>query len=57
MQTNVPATREEPRVIADERPALAPHRPVTVAMLPLALVTFIIIALAIAAWTFLAAAT
>ena len=57
METNLPATRDETRAVADERPPLAPHRPTSVALLPLALVTFIVLALTIAAWTFLAAAT
>jgi hypothetical protein len=57
METNLPATRDDTRANADERPPFAPHRPVTVAMLPLALVMFIIAALTIAAWTFLAATT
>ena len=34
-----------------------PRRPLRVALLPLALVTFVILAFVIAAWTFLAAAT
>ncbi|MCV0403227.1 MAG: hypothetical protein K5924_05905 [Chloroflexi bacterium] len=56
MESNLPATRDatDPEV---ERPTLAPSRPLTVALLPLALATFVILALTIAVWTFLAAAT
>jgi hypothetical protein len=57
METNLPATRPEPEEEADERPVLAPRPPVTVAFLPLALVVFILLALTIAAWTFLSATT
>lgn len=58
MDSNLPATRPETSS-ADPRDAepLARHRPLSVAFLPLALVTFIILAFVIAAWTFLAAAT
>ena len=53
MEQNLPATRaEEPLVEPAERPALPPERPISVAYLPLALVAFIIIAFAIAVWTF-----
>lgn len=62
METNLPATGSETAVVeagtapAPERPAPAPiRRPVTVALLPLALATFVVIAFAMAAWTFLAA--
>ncbi len=58
MESNVPATRDQTDQPATEsRPALAPSRPLSVALMPLALVTFIVLALVIAAWTFLAAAT
>ena len=58
MEPNLPATREDvtgdvPRA---ERP-LPAQRPLSVAFLPLALVTFILLALIIASWTFLAATT
>ena len=56
MDSNLPATRTD--VVAadtEARPALPPHRPVSVAFLPLALVAFVILAFAIATWTFLAA--
>jgi hypothetical protein len=56
METNLPATR--PETDLDEAPPAIERRPpVTVALLPLALATFIVVALTIAAWTFLAAAT
>lgn len=57
MQSNVPATRDQADQPAAERPALAPSRPWSVALMPLALVWFIVLALTIAAWTFLATAT
>ena len=54
MEQNLPATRTEtPATEVDERPALPPQRPISVAYLPLALVAFTVIAFAIAAWTFL----
>jgi hypothetical protein len=57
MEQNLPATREEaPVTDAGESPALRPERPISVAYLPLALVSFIILAFVIAAWTFLATA-
>ena len=57
MERNLPATREDPGADETERPPLERRQPLSVAFLPLALVTFIILALIIAAWTFLAAAT
>ncbi|MGH2381164.1 MAG: hypothetical protein ACRDG7_08070 [Candidatus Limnocylindria bacterium] len=58
MSSNLPATRDEtPAEGSDDRMPLEPQRPLSVAFLPLALVTFILLALIIAAWTFLAAAT
>jgi hypothetical protein len=56
MEPNLPATRPDPEAEA-ERVVLRPRQPITVAFLPLALVTFIVLALIIASWTFLAAAT
>jgi hypothetical protein len=56
MESNLPATRDTAESEI-ERPTLAPSRPLTVALLPLALATFAILALTMAAWTFLAAAT
>ena len=58
MDRNLPATQpEHPAADADERPALPAQRPLSVAFLPLALVSFIVLAFIIAAWTFLATAT
>ena len=56
MESNLPATRPDDAA-EPVRPPLGRQQPLGVAFLPLALVTFVIIALAIAAWTFLAAAT
>ena len=53
MSTNLPATRTEPTEPGEGTP-LPPSRPVSVAFLPLALVTLIVLAFVIAAWTFLA---
>ena len=57
MERNLPATRTDAAPEVAERAALQPRRPLSVAFLPLALVAFVIVALVIAAWTFLAAAT
>lgn len=58
MSSNLPATGDESTSVSHEdRLPLQPQRPVSVAFLPLALVTFIVLALIIAAWTFLAATT
>lgn len=61
MDRNLPATRSETALaevteVADRAP-LPRRQPMSVAFLPLALVTFIILAFVIAAWTFLSAAT
>ena len=57
MEPNLPATRDElPELELAERP-LPAQRPLSVAFLPLALVTFLVLAFAIAAWTFLSTAT
>ena len=57
MDINLPATRTDAIAVeTDERPALPRRQPVSVAFLPLALVAFIILAFAIATWTFLATA-
>lgn len=54
MEPNLPATRPDTDAAFDR--ARPPRRqPLSVAFLPLALVTFILLAIAIAAWTFLAA--
>ena len=53
MESNLPATRPDD---ADLEPQpLERRQPLSVAFLPLGLVTFILLALTIAAWTFLAA--
>jgi hypothetical protein len=58
MESNLPATRDETTAApVGEQAPLAPRQPLRVAFLPLALVTFVLLALTIAAWTFLAAAT
>ncbi|MDQ4036483.1 MAG: hypothetical protein M3153_11230 [Chloroflexota bacterium] len=58
MESNLPATRDETTVApAEDGVTLAPRQPLRVAFLPLALVTFVLLALTIAAWTFLVAAT
>ena len=58
MESNLPATRDETPADRVEQPAaLWRRQPLSVAYLPLALVTFILLALTIAAWTFLAATT
>jgi hypothetical protein len=58
MDSNLPATRPEaPLAVPEDAPAepLPRRQPISVALLPLALVAFIILALTIATWTFLAA--
>jgi len=57
---NVPATRADMPLAASgaERvPATRWRQPVSAAFLPLALVTFLVIAFAMAMWTFLTATT
>ncbi len=56
MESNLPATRPDDAAETARAP-LERRQPLSVAFLPLALVTFVILALVIAAWTFLAAAT
>lgn len=59
-ERNLPATSTDSRLTvrdADRRPLGGWRQPVSVAYLPLALVTFIVIAFAMAMWTFLAATT
>jgi hypothetical protein len=57
MERNLPATQDEPPPAdAPQLPVEAPQRPLSVAFLPLALVSFIILAFTIAAWTFLSTA-
>ncbi|MGI8999272.1 MAG: hypothetical protein ACR2GO_06150 [Candidatus Limnocylindria bacterium] len=58
MSSNLPARRTETLdTQTDDRMPLQAQRPLSVAFLPLALITFITLALIIAAWTFVAAAT
>jgi hypothetical protein len=57
MERNLPATRPDAATDAAARSPLERRQPLSVAFLPLALVAFITLALGIAAWTFLAAAT
>lgn len=58
MESHLPATRDEtPAALPGDHAPLGRRQPLSVAFLPLALITFILLALAIAAWTFLAAAT
>ena len=57
MESNLPATRPEPESDAAVRTELRPRQPLSVAFLPLALAAFVVLALAIATWTFLAAGT
>ena len=56
MEPNLPATRDDVAPEVSDRPVPA-QRPLSVAFLPLALVTFIVLAFIIAAWTFLSTAT
>jgi hypothetical protein len=55
MERNLPATRTDPVDGVDAGTPLPPRQPISVAYLPLALVTFVILAFIIATWTFLAA--
>jgi hypothetical protein len=60
MESNLPATAPETAIVeaaapAAEAPPAPIRRPISVAYLPLALVAFVVVAFAIAAWTFLAA--
>ena len=58
MDSNLPATRAETATAdAPEGAPLERRRPISVAFLPLALVTFILLAIIITTWTFLAAGT
>ena len=56
MTTNLPATQDEAPAPAETQPPLAAERPIGVALLPLALASFVILAFVIAAWTFVATA-
>jgi hypothetical protein len=56
--SNLPATRPEMPLAELEEPAAEPlprRQPISVAFLPLALIAFLILAFAMATWTFLAA--
>jgi len=58
MESNLPATRDDTSDPRRQTPEPLPrNQPLSVAFLPLALVTFIMLALIIATWTFLAAPT
>ena len=57
MERNLPATQDDVRRDENpESPMEPPPRPLGVAFLPLALVTFLVVAFTMAAWTFLHAA-
>jgi hypothetical protein len=56
MERNLPATRDEATPVPVEAAPIGRRRPLSVAFLPFALIVFIVLALSIAAWTFLAAA-
>ena len=64
MESSLPATRTDSDVApaevapadAERRTVTPPSRPVSVALIPLAIVWFVIIAFVMAAWTFLATA-
>ena len=57
MEINLPATRDDtPAPVPVEAAPLGRRQPVSVAFLPFALIVFIVLALTIAAWTFLTAA-
>lgn len=61
MDPNLPATRPDavpasPAQADEPLAPVAPRRPLSVAFLPLALVSFVVIAFVLAAWTFLSAA-
>jgi hypothetical protein len=57
MTTNLPATQDEaPATPVEAPPPLAVDRPLGVALLPLALAAFVILAFVMAVWTFVASA-
>ncbi|MGH2445336.1 MAG: hypothetical protein ACRDGD_04775 [Candidatus Limnocylindria bacterium] len=56
MDRNLPATQTDTALTeTEDRLPLPPRQPVSVAFLPLALVTFILLAFVMAAWSFIAA--
>ncbi len=61
MERNLPATTQAGEIATrrdyGEPEAVGRTQPIGVAFLPLALVTFIVLAFVLATWTFLAAAT
>ena len=59
MESNLPATRDETATRGEyhEPETVGRRQPIGVAFLPLALVTFIVLAFVMATWTFLAAGT
>ena len=56
MESNLPATRDETPPLPDGPAPVGRRQPLSVAFLPFALIVFVILALTIAAWTFVAAA-
>ena len=56
MERNLPATRDDTPAPLPVEPPLGRRQPLSVAYLPFALIVFIVLALTIAAWTFLTAA-
>lgn len=57
MESNLPATRDETPPLPDAPAPVGHRRPLSVAFLPFALIVFVVLALSIAAWTFLASAS
>ncbi len=57
MSTNTPVIRDESAdlVAVPEQPAAEPRQNLAVALLPLALIAFLVLSFVAAAWTFLAA--
>ena len=56
MEPNLPATRDQAAVEQPAAEPVPPRQNLGVALLPLALVAFIVLAFVAAAWTFLATA-
>ena len=55
MESNLLATRDDTPPLPDAPAPVGHRRPLSVAFLPFALIVFVVLALSIAAWTFLAA--